>query len=102
MTDDPHVRLDPAVRIERAVELAVRAGGHGDRAFDRLDDVGEGDGFSGSRQREAAARTAYTGEEAAVGELAHKLLGRRKRQSGLVRKLGRAEARSRGTAGGGG
>ena len=43
VADDAHVRLDPAMRVERAVGAALRADRHRDRAFDRLDDVGEAD-----------------------------------------------------------
>ena len=46
--------------------LAARADGHGDRAFDRLDDVGEADLSRRPREREPAARAADAGEEASI------------------------------------
>ena len=73
-----------------------------DRAFDRLDDVGEADLARRPGQREAAARAAHAGQQARSGELAHQLLRGRQRHAGLGRKLGRAEPRARGPAGGGG
>jgi hypothetical protein len=44
--------------------LFVRAHGHRDRPFDRLDDVGEADLARRPRQREAAAGAANAGEQA--------------------------------------
>ena len=53
-------------------------------------------------EREAAAGAANAAQKPAGGELPHQLLRRRKRNAGLAGKLGRAEARARGPAGGGG
>ena len=81
---------------------SVRAHCHRDRAFDRLDDIGEAD----LRAPALPARSRRPRHErwsaARSGKLAHQLLRRRKRNARLGRKLGRAEARARGPAGGGG
>ena len=59
IADHAHVRLHPAVGVEDAVVvLAVRAHGERDRAFDRLDDIGEADVRCRARKGEAACRTA--------------------------------------------
>ena len=69
--------------VERAVELAIGAGGHGDRPFNRFDDVGEADGLSGPRQRKTSAGATYAGQKPTGGKLAHQLLGCRQGDSGL-------------------
>ena len=73
-----------------------------DRAFDRLDDVGQADVGRRARQREAAAGAASAAQQAGAGELAHQFLRGRQRHAGLVGKRGRGQPRARGAAGGGG
>ncbi len=103
IADHAHVRLHPAVGVEDAlVIVGVRAHGERDRAFDRFDDVGEADLVRRPGEREAAARAARAGQQAAGGELAHQFLRGGQRDAGVAGKLGRAEARARGAAGGGG
>ena len=101
--DDPHVRLDPAMRIERAiVRQAVGTLGHRDRPFDRLDDVGQADVGNGKGERIATACAARTGEQARRGEPLHQFLRGWQRDSGLLGKLGRTQPSARGPARGGG
>jgi hypothetical protein len=102
IADDAHVRLDPAVGVERAVGAAFGADGHRDRPLDRFDDIGEADVTGSFRKRETARRAAHAPEQPASGELAHQFLSGRERDPGILRKLGCAETRTRGTAGGGG
>ena len=57
--DHAHVRADLAGAFERAiVPLGVDAGGHRDRPFDRLDDVGEADRRGRPGEADSAARAA--------------------------------------------
>ena len=71
-------------------------------AMHRFDDVGEADLAGGPRQRETSAGATRAAEQSAGGELAHQFLRGRERDTGIGGKLGRAEARTRGPAGGGG
>ena len=57
---------------------------------------------AGRGEREAARRAARAAEQPAAGELAHQFLRGRQGNAGVAGKLGRAEARARGAAGGGG
>ena len=80
----------------------VGALGERDRAFDRLDDVGQADVGDGARQGVAAARAALSGEQAGGGEALHQLLRRGERNAGLLGELGRGQARKCIAARGGG
>ena len=104
LADNPHVRLDPAVGIERAVGGFVGAAalGHGDRALDRFDDVGEADLVHRAAQGIAPAGAARADQQPVSGESLHQFLRGGEGDTGLVAELGRAEAHVAITARGGG
>ena len=78
--------------------VRVRAHGERDRAFDRLDDVGEADLVRRPRQSEAARRAARAGQQAGRGELAHQFLrGREGDASVGGQARSRSAARPRGS-----
>jgi hypothetical protein len=84
------MRLDPAMRVKRAVGPAFRADRHRDRPFDRFDDVGKSNFDCWLRQCESAGGAAGAGEQSATGELTHQFLGGGERNSGFAGELGRA------------
>ena len=90
--------------VERAVGRTVLAGtdGHCDRSFDRFDDVSETDFRRGPSERETAAGPTRAAEQAMAGKLPHQLLSGGEGHAGFAGKFGRAEASTRGTAGGSG
>ena len=105
VADDAHVRLDPAVRVERAVVVARRRRSMvmRDRPFDRLDDVGEADrrrpaARARSRRRRRARWSAGREPRAGPSASARSAAARRSRSTSSV-ALRRAPA---GAAGGGG
>ena len=104
LADDPHVRLDPAVGVERAVAglVASAALGHRDRALDRFDDVGEADLVHRAAQGIAPAGAARPDQQPGLAESLHQFLRGGEGDPGLVAELGRAETRIATAARGGG
>jgi hypothetical protein len=75
LVDEAGMRLDEAVAVERAIVASlIHAGGHCDRAFDGLDDVGQADAVRVAREREPARGAARRLEQAGGGEAAGELL----------------------------
>ena len=90
--DDAHMRADLAAAFERAfVPPGIDAARHHDRAFDRLDDVGEADFGRVAGEAETAAGAPRAFDQAGGRQLAHQLLHRRQRQPGLAGQRGRIE-----------
>ena len=78
------------------------AHGHRDRAFDRLDDVGEADLASPAGRARSRRRRRAPISRPARGEPAHQFLRGRQRHAGLLGELGRADRRAPAVAAGGG
>ena len=81
---------------------ALDAVGHGDRPFDRLDDVRKRNPARVARQAKAAARAARGAKQAGAGEAAHQLLRGGKRDAGFLCQERRRQPRFATVAGSGG